>query len=69
MAVIQNAEIGKVGLIQQRPNGTIIQLGMNQEQFDALQLFVAALSKEKPLVFIDGDNELIPKHLTNQPPI
>lgn len=67
MAVIKQAEIGTVGLIQELPDGRIIQLGMNQEQFDTLQLFVAALSRDNPFVKIAGDNELIPKHTVKQP--
>ena len=47
---IQQAELGSVGLVQELPDGTIVQLGLTKEQSQLLQMFLATLSKEKPLV-------------------
>lgn len=55
--MIEYAEIGKIGLIQQA-DGSIVQLGLTQEQSDILQAFVGSLSKEKPLVQLPSEYDL-----------
>ena len=62
MVKIENAPIGKVGLIQETEDGRIIQLGLTQTQSECLQLFLASLSKESPLVNLGRDYELILKN-------
>lgn len=46
---IEIAPKGTVGLIMQNEDGKVIQLGMNEEQSKLLNMFVASLSKDKPL--------------------
>jgi hypothetical protein len=58
---IKNAEVGRIGLIQQQDDGSIIQLGMSEEQSDMLQLLVASISSDKPLVKLPSKYNLIPK--------
>lgn len=55
---IEIAKPNTVGLITQTEDGRIIQLGLSQSQSDALQLFVAAMSKEKPIVSLGIHYEL-----------
>lgn len=59
--MIENAEIGTIGLIQQDKNGSITQLGLTQEQSDLLQAFVGSLSQEKQLVRLPSDYNLFSK--------
>lgn len=56
--MIENAEIGKIGLIQQQSDGTIVQLGLSQEQSDMLQAVVESLSQIKPLVRLPSEYNL-----------
>jgi hypothetical protein len=65
MKKIQELEKGKIGLIQEQPDGTIIQLGLNEEQTLLLQYFLAILSKESPIVKLDSEYELIFKNNLN----
>ena len=55
---IEHAKPNVIGLISQTEDGRIIQLGLSQSQSDALQLFVVAMSKEKPLVSLGIHYEL-----------
>ena len=57
--MIENVEIGKIGLIQQQTDGSIVQLGLSQDQSDILQAFVGSLSNEKPLVKLPSEYDLI----------
>lgn len=46
----KNLDTGKVGLIQQDDDGSIVQIALTQDQSEMLQYFLAMLSMEKPLV-------------------
>ena len=61
MAALENLHIGVIGLIQQDKEGRIIQLGLTNEHSQLLQLFLAQLSKENPLVRMGGEYELVLK--------
>ena len=56
-----NLEIGKVGLIQQRKDGTIFQIGLTQSQSKLLQVFLSELSKDTPLYRMNEEYDLILK--------
>jgi len=43
------ADIGQLSLIQVQDNGTINQIGLTRDQHELLQLFVASISKDRPL--------------------
>lgn len=47
---IQNANAGKLGLIQQLEDGTITQIGLTPDQSELLQSLVASLAGGKPLI-------------------
>ena len=54
--------VGAVGLIQQQEDGSIIQIGLNEEQSEQLQQFLAILSQESPLINMGKDYELVFKN-------
>ena len=54
-------ELGKVGLVQETEDGRIIQIGLRPEQSEMLQLFLATISQDAPLVQMGEDYELILK--------
>ena len=53
---------GKVGLIQKGENNTVVQIALTEEQSDMLQMFLSAISKEKPLVKLPSDYDLVFKN-------
>ena len=59
---IGNLKKLNVGLVRQLENGRIVQIGMTEEQSTMLQIFVAALSKEKPLVELPHAWDLVIKN-------
>jgi hypothetical protein len=63
----KKTELGQVGLITETEDGRIIQLGMTEEQSSVLQVLVASMSREKPFIKIEGENELIPKWKISNP--
>lgn len=65
MAELLNAEIGTIGLIQQQENGDICQIGLTSEQSKMLQIFLASLSKESPLLKLGKEYNLTIKYLEN----
>ena len=54
-------EFGKIGLVQETEDGRIIQIGLRPEQSEMLQIFLATISQEKPLVQMGEEYELILK--------
>jgi len=61
MARFSRLEIGRIGLVQETPDGKIIQIGMTPEQSDQLQILLGALSQQHPLVQMGEDYELVLK--------
>lgn len=62
MGKFERLEIGKVGLVQETEDGRIIQIGLTPSQSEMLQIFLATLSKESPLVQMSEDYELVLKN-------
>jgi len=56
---IKTLDTGKIGLIQQLEDGRIIQIGLQKWQSESLQLFLASISKENPLIKMGEEYELI----------
>ena len=61
MAKFKTAELGTVGLIQQTPEGRILQIGLTPTQNNMLQFFLAKLSEESKLIQMPEDYDLILK--------
>ena len=61
MAKFTQAEKGTICLIQETEDGKIIQIGITTEQSQMLQLFLASMSSESPLVQMGPEFELILK--------
>jgi len=59
---IQNAPVGRVGLIMQTNDGTIVQLGLTEEQSSLLQILVGSLTTEKPLYRLPAKYDLALKN-------
>lgn len=57
-----NLEKGQVGLIQETEDGKIVQVALTKEQSEMLQLFVASISQESPLIVMGEDYELVLKN-------
>lgn len=49
---------GKVGLIQQQPDGRICQIGLTKDQSDLLQAFLSSISKESNLIRMPKEYDL-----------
>lgn len=62
MANFERLDIGKIGLVQETEDGRIRQIGLTEEQSNILQLFLASLSKESPLVQMGEDYDLVLKN-------
>ena len=62
MANFERLELGKIGLIQETEDGRIVQIGLRHEQSEMLQLFLATISKDNPLVVMGEDYELVLKN-------
>lgn len=54
-------ELGKIGLVQETEDGRIIQIGLRPEQSEMLQVFLATISQDAPLVQMGEDYELVLK--------
>jgi hypothetical protein len=61
MATFEVVEPGTIALIKQLENGRIVQIGLTQSQSSMLQLFLATLSKENPLVQMPEEYDLVLK--------
>jgi len=58
MAQFERLEIGKLSLIQETEDGRIRQIGLTKEQSDMLQIMVAIISKENPIVQMGDEYDL-----------
>ena len=58
MSRFKELKTGEVGLIQQLKDGRIIQIGLTIDQSKMMQMFLAALSKDSPLIQMGDDYEL-----------
>jgi hypothetical protein len=61
MATFKNSEIGEITLIQGTESGRIIQIGLSTEQHKLLQMFLAEISKESPLIQMGEEYDLVLK--------
>lgn len=61
MREIHNLKKGDFGLAYIDEDGRIMQIGLNTEQSKMLQLFLAALSMDQPLLKLKEDYELVLK--------
>jgi hypothetical protein len=61
MATFKNSEIGEITLIQGTENGRIIQIGLSTEQHKLLQMFLAEISKDSPLIQMGEEYDLVLK--------
>lgn len=52
-------DIEHIGLIKRMPDGRIVQIGMTQEQQTMLRLSLAAISKDKPMVRMPEQYDLV----------
>ena len=59
-------DIEHIGLIKRMPDGHIVQIGMTQEQQTMLQLSLAAISQDKPMVRMPEQYDLVLKSEVNQ---
>jgi hypothetical protein len=66
MATFKNSEIGEITLIQGTENGRIIQIGLSTEQHELLQMFLAEISKESPLIQMGEEYDLVLKPEINK---
>lgn len=63
MTKITTLEPGNLALIRQRPDGSIQQIALTEEQSKMLQFFLAAISQKDPLVEMGEEHDLILKSL------
>lgn len=61
MAQFEQAEKGTICLIQETEDGRIAQVALTSEQSQMIQMILASLSKEKPLVIMGPEYDLILK--------
>jgi hypothetical protein len=61
MVKFERAEIGNIYLVQETEDGRIRQIGLTTEQNRVLQILLASLSKEQPLVQMSEDFDLVLK--------
>ena len=54
-------DIEHIGLIKRLPDGRIVQIGMTQEQQMMLRLYLGAISKDKPMVQMPEQYDLVLK--------
>lgn len=52
-------DIEHIGLIKRTPDGRIVQIGMTQEQQTMLKLSLAAISKDRPMVRMPEQYDLV----------
>lgn len=57
----ERLKLGEIGLVQETEDGKIIQIGLTTAHSKLLQIFLASLSQEHPLVQMGEDYELILK--------
>lgn len=54
-------DIEHIGLIKRMPDGRIVQIGMTQKQQTMLQLSLAAISQDQPMVILPSEYDLVLK--------
>lgn len=52
---------GQIGLVQLSEDNVIRQIGLTEQQRRTLEIFLASLSKEKPLVLMGEEYDLVLK--------
>jgi hypothetical protein len=58
MSKFETLDVGKVALIQQTEDGRIVQIGLTKSQSELLQVFLASISKESPLIQMPKEYDL-----------
>ena len=58
MSKFKELDDNAVGLVQAQKDGRIVQIGLSEDQSIALQLFLAAMSKESPLLQLPAEYDL-----------
>jgi hypothetical protein len=61
MAKFERSEIGTICLVQETEDGRIIQIGLTPNQNKMLQMFLASISKDSPLVKMSEDFDVVLK--------
>lgn len=61
MAKFETVEPGTIALIQQTADGRILQIGLTTEQSNQLQIYLAIISKNNPLVQMGEEHDLVLK--------
>ena len=58
---IGEISVGQIGLVQLSEDNVIRQIGLTEQQRRTLEIFLASLSKEKPLVLMGEEYDLVLK--------
>jgi hypothetical protein len=58
---IGEISVGQIGLVQLSEDNVIRQIGLTEQQRHTLEIFLASLSKEKPLVLMGEEYDLVLK--------
>ena len=58
---VQELPVGQIGLVQLSEDNVIRQIGLTEQQRHTLEIFLASLSKEKPLVLMGEEYDLVLK--------
>jgi hypothetical protein len=58
---IKGLKVGAIGLIQETDDGRIRQIGLTPEQSEMLQIFLATISKDSPLLQLGEEYDLVLK--------
>ncbi len=61
MSYHENLKPGVIGLIQQQPNGRILQIGLTESQSNMLQFFLAKISEGNALAQMPEEHDLVLK--------
>lgn len=59
---ITTVESGTFALIHQTKDGRITQIGLSPEQSDMLQIFLASISKDRSLIQMPSEYDLVLKN-------
>lgn len=58
---VQELPVGQLGLVQLSEDNVIRQIGLTEQQRHTLEIFLASLSKERPLVLMGEEYDLVLK--------
>ena len=61
MAKFETVDPGVIALIQQTKEGRILQIALTQAQSNMLQIFLASISQQDPLVQMSEEHDLVLK--------